>query len=170
MFNSKKRMIDTFNRKRVIELETKVILLEKIIEEFEEEKLDRLLEFEGHNILDEISRDVRNRNKLDEMTKRISYLEKELFNSKYPNGKIYISKNQNGVKYMVYLKYNTTHDMLPIGEVEEIYFKECSKKFCSKKLADDKYLVYSTNGAYHFITNTSNNQSIRVDKDMKVIL
>lgn len=109
-----------------------------------------------------------NNKRIKELEKRIRLLEygkefniesteRRLFRLEYPNG--LLDYDVHSDCYIFEYEYNKGI------KIEYPHFKTPTN---IEKLSDDKYLI--TIGINYFLVNTSTKQSIRVDKDMKVIV
>lgn len=89
----------------------------------------------------------------------INRVESNIFNLEYPNGKINIFRD-------IYFEY-ALNKSIKLYEKISIEFLKYDQKI--EKLSSDSYLI-TINDELIFLVNTTTNQSIRVDKDMKVVL
>jgi hypothetical protein len=110
-------------------------------------------------------------NKINQLKKENDEIRQEIFNMKYPNGKIIIeckSTNTEILATSVSFQQVYNGDYILLFNTKELY--NDMTEFKSLKLDNHQYLVYSVDYKYNFIVNTLNKSAVQVDKDMKVVL
>ena len=128
-----------FNNKKMENLNNRMVLFDKKLEEMETE--------------------------LRRVSRENEALLEKMFNLEYPNGKLIFKRTSQysyGHGYTITFCYNKNKYM----GIATISSYPCIKNI--ERLEENKYLIQLD--SLYFLVNTSTNQSIRVDKDMKVML
>jgi hypothetical protein len=110
--------------------------------------------------------------KVSSLEYNVKILNDERYEDNFPNGTIYAKGTYRYGELTLDIYFNATRysDREVFVFNGDYLLHEQLKNIKSKKLSNNKYLVYSTDGKYHYVVDTYKKQSIRVDKDMKVIL